>query len=282
MKKVLVIVGPTASGKSDLAVRLAKKFNGEIISADSRQVYRGLNIGTGKITKKEMRGVPHHLLDVTNPKKQFSAAKYKKLAEEIVRYIVSKNKLPIIVGGTGLYLKGLIEGLSNLENGLDQKLRAELLKLHKTLSSTVIYVTHDQIEALTMGNKIAILNHGEIQQIGTPGDIYNNPVNTFVAGFIGNPGMNFFKGLADKKAILGIRPEHLLINQEKDITFTASIDLIEMLGNEFLIYAKTCDQSFAVKTNDRLNLKRNDQIKVAIDLSKVLFFDESTGKRIPL
>ena len=131
MKKVLVIVGPTASGKSDLAVRLAKKFNGEIISADSRQVYRGLNIGTGKITKKEMRGVPHHLLDVTNPKKQFSAAKYKKLAEEIVRYIVSKNKLPIIVGGTGFYIDALTGTTSLPDVPPNKLLRSKLEKLDK-------------------------------------------------------------------------------------------------------------------------------------------------------
>ena len=213
-----------------------------------------------------MLGIKHYL---AKKPKELSGGERQRVA--LGRAIIRKPQLFL-----------MDEPLSNLDAKLRTQMRAELLKLHKTLSSTVIYVTHDQIEALTMGNKIAILNHGEIQQIGTPGDIYNNPVNTFVAGFIGNPGMNFFKGLADKKAILGIRPEHLLINQEKDITFTASIDLIEMLGNEFLIYAKTCDQSFAVKTNDRLNLKRNDQIKVAIDLSKVLFFDESTGKRIPL
>ena len=84
--RVLVILGQTATGKSDLAVKLAKKVNGEIISADSRQVYKGLNIGTGKITKKEMRGIPHHLLDIADPRKQFNAAEYKKLADE--KYIM--------------------------------------------------------------------------------------------------------------------------------------------------------------------------------------------------
>lgn len=213
-----------------------------------------------------MLGIKHYL---AKKPKELSGGERQRVA--LGRAIIRKPQLFL-----------MDEPLSNLDAKLRTQMRAELLKLHKTLSSTVIYVTHDQIEALTMGNKIAILNHGEIQQIGTPGDIYNNPVNTFVAGFIGNPGMNFFKGLTNKKAILGIRPEHLRINQEKDITFTASIDLIEMLGNEFLIYAKTDDQSFAVKTSDRLNLKRNDQIKVTIDLSKALFFDENTGKRIPL
>ncbi len=106
--KIIVILGPTASGKSELAVKLAKKFNGEIISADSRQVYKGMDIGTGKITKKEMKGIPHHLLDVVSPKETFTVAKFKKLAEKAVKEISAKNKLPIICGGTGFYVDSLI------------------------------------------------------------------------------------------------------------------------------------------------------------------------------
>ena len=124
--KILAIVGPTASGKSDLAVRLAKKYNGEIISADSRQVYRGLNIGSGKITKKEMSGVTHHLLDVANPKRQFSVALYKKLAEKAISEIVHRGKLPIICGGTGLYVDALLLGLSFPEVPPNRKLRERL------------------------------------------------------------------------------------------------------------------------------------------------------------
>jgi tRNA dimethylallyltransferase len=122
--KVLVILGPTASGKSALAVRLAKKFKGEIISADSRQVYKGLNIGTGKITKKEMRGVPHHLLDVADPKKQFSVAEYVELAKKKLEQI----KFPIIVGGTGFYIDALT-GRASLPNvPPNKKLREKLNK----------------------------------------------------------------------------------------------------------------------------------------------------------
>src|SRR3989344_1072845 len=100
MKKVIVILGQTATGKSNLAVKIAKKINGEIISADSRQVYKGLDIGAGKITQKEMKGAPHHLLDVANPKHKFTVAEYKKLAEEIMKEIISRGKTPIICGGT--------------------------------------------------------------------------------------------------------------------------------------------------------------------------------------
>ncbi len=104
LPKILVIVGPTASGKSALAVRLAKKYHGEIISADSRQVYKGLDIGTGKITKKEMAGIPHHLLDVANPKRTFTVNHYQKLAQQKIKRIIKRGRLPIIVGGTGFYI----------------------------------------------------------------------------------------------------------------------------------------------------------------------------------
>ena len=130
-QKILVIVGPTASGKSNLAAKLAKKLNGEIISADSRQVYKGLDIGTGKITRKEMRGIPHHLIDVIDPKKQLSVAEYKKLAEAKVRYIVQKDKLPIVVGGTGFYIDALT-GRANFPDVAPNKLlRSKLSKLSK-------------------------------------------------------------------------------------------------------------------------------------------------------
>lgn len=108
--KVIAIVGPTASGKSILAVKLAQKFGGEIISADSRQVYKGMDIGTGKVTKKEMAGIVHHLLDVISPKKTFTASHYQKLGNIAIKKILKKKKLPIIVGGTGLYVDTLING----------------------------------------------------------------------------------------------------------------------------------------------------------------------------
>lgn len=134
--KIVVILGPTASGKSELAVKLAKKFDGEIISADSRQVYKGLNIGSGKITKKEMRGIPHYLLDVASPKKTFTVVQYQKLAEKALRKIIKKDKLPIICGGTGLYIDALIYDyhlpevppLPKLRKKLERKTTDELFR----------------------------------------------------------------------------------------------------------------------------------------------------------
>ena len=108
--RIIVILGPTASGKSDLSVKLAKRFGGEIISADSRQVYKGLNIGAGKITKKEMRGVPHHLLDVASPKRIFTAAEYQKLGRRALLGTWRRGKLPMLCGGTGFYIDSLLYG----------------------------------------------------------------------------------------------------------------------------------------------------------------------------
>ncbi len=140
-KKLIVILGPTASGKSTLAVKLAKFINGEIVSADSRQVYKGLNIGTGKITKKEMMDVPHHLLDVASPKRKFTVAQYKNLAFKAINKIYRKNKIPILVGGTGFYIQAIVDNLTippippdwSLRKKLAQKSTPELYKILKKL-----------------------------------------------------------------------------------------------------------------------------------------------------
>ncbi|OGG69351.1 tRNA (adenosine(37)-N6)-dimethylallyltransferase MiaA [Candidatus Kaiserbacteria bacterium RIFCSPHIGHO2_02_FULL_55_25] len=127
-QRLLIIVGPTASGKSALAVRLARKFNGEIISADSRQVYKGLDIGTGKITKREMKGVPHHLLDVAPPKDPFSASDFKRQASGAIARIVDAGKLPIVVGGTGFYIDSLVGRIVLPDVVPNKILRARLSK----------------------------------------------------------------------------------------------------------------------------------------------------------
>ncbi len=125
MQKIIAIVGPTASGKSGLGIYLAQKLNGEVISADSRQVYTGLDIGTGKVTKKEMQGVAHHLLDVASPKRQFSVDDFVKKAERAIATI----PLPIVVGGTGLYIDTLLGRMSYPNVPPNPQLRAKLEKL---------------------------------------------------------------------------------------------------------------------------------------------------------
>ena len=110
MPKIIAIIGPTASGKTSLSIKIAKRFNGEVISADSRQVYRGMDLGAGKITKREMDGIPHHLLDVASPKRTFTAAHYQRLGNKAIKAVLAKRKLPIIVGGTGFYIDSLLYG----------------------------------------------------------------------------------------------------------------------------------------------------------------------------
>ncbi|MEK7542511.1 MAG: tRNA (adenosine(37)-N6)-dimethylallyltransferase MiaA [Patescibacteria group bacterium] len=126
---LIVIVGPTASGKSDLAVKLARKFHGEIISADSRQVYKGLDIGSGKITRKEMMSIPHHLLDVTSPRHRFTVAQYQRLALKAIHQIHRKGKLPILVGGSPFYIYSVVYGIAIPEVKPDFELRKRLEKL---------------------------------------------------------------------------------------------------------------------------------------------------------
>jgi len=109
--KIVVVVGPTSSGKSDLAVFLAQKFDGEVISADSRQVYKGLDIGTGKVTTEEMGGIKHHMLSVAPPETIFTASEYCDMAKTCVEDILARGKLPIICGGTGFYIRAFVDGL---------------------------------------------------------------------------------------------------------------------------------------------------------------------------
>lgn len=124
--KIIAIVGPTASGKSELSVRLAKKFNGEVVSVDSRQVYRGLDIGSGKITRKEMRGVSHHLLDIANPRQTFTTSQFAKKGVRAIAGILKRGKVPILAGGTGFYLSVLLGEISLPNVPPNKKLRVQL------------------------------------------------------------------------------------------------------------------------------------------------------------
>ncbi len=124
--KIVVVVGPTASGKTGLAIELAKKFDGEVVSADSRQVYRGMDIGTAKVTEEEMDGIPHHLLDVADPTDVYTAADFKRDAEAAVAGILARGKLPIVAGGTFFYIDTLLGRVRLPEVMPDEALRAEL------------------------------------------------------------------------------------------------------------------------------------------------------------
>lgn len=123
---VAAVVGPTASGKSRLAVELALRFDGEIVSADSMQIYKGMAIGTAKPTEEEMRGVPHHLIDFADPEEPFSVADYVELSAQCVRDIYGRGKLPILAGGTGLYVRSFLQNIQFSEEERDETFRAQL------------------------------------------------------------------------------------------------------------------------------------------------------------
>lgn len=130
-KKVICIVGPTASGKTALSIALAKHYGGEIVSCDSMQIYRGMDIGTAKPTEEEMQGIPHHMLSVADADENFSAARYVEEAGCIVDDILSRGKLPIIVGGTGLYVDSLINGIEFASYDADETYRKELFEIYE-------------------------------------------------------------------------------------------------------------------------------------------------------
>ncbi|MFA6256872.1 MAG: tRNA (adenosine(37)-N6)-dimethylallyltransferase MiaA [Candidatus Paceibacterota bacterium] len=163
MKKVYVILGQTATGKSALAVSLAKEINGEIVSADSRQIYEGLDIGSGKITKKEMRGVPHHLLDIVSPKRRFSVAEYQKLALVAIKDIIERGKTPIVCGGTGFYVDAITLGTIFPEVPPNKALRKLLEgKSLETLFNLLNKIDPKRAKSIDVKNKVRIIRAIEV------------------------------------------------------------------------------------------------------------------------
>ena len=190
------------------------------------------------------------------------------------------------------------EPLSNLDAALRSEMRVEISKLHKKLSTNMIYVTHDQVEAMTLADKIVILNQGVIEQYGSPDEIYNNPNNIFVAEFIGSPRMNILK--IDKGKIkngntinifnsdiqfngykfndniyLGIRPEHIKTDNSQDIKAKIKIDLIENLGFDKIIYSSVDGEEFRIKTSSNID-KNHSQISFSKE--NVYFFDSNKNR----
>jgi multiple sugar transport system ATP-binding protein len=203
------------------------------------------------------------------------------------------------------------EPLSNLDAKLRVQMRAEITKLHKRLQTTIIYVTHDQIEAMTMADRIVIMKDGIIQQVGSPKEVYDLPDNIFVGGFIGSPAMNFITGnltegkftvgdqelsipegkmkaiknYVDKEVILGIRPEDihdepLFIESSPGSIVYADIDLAELMGAETYLYSKIAGNDFVARIDSRTDIKSGQKLKLAFDMNKIHFFDPQTEERI--
>ena len=147
--KIYALVGPTASGKSALALELAESFDGEIVSCDSMQVYKRMNIGTAKPTKEELQRVPHHMIDVSEPTESFSCADYVTMADAVIRDIHSRGKKPILCGGTGLYLDSLLRGADFKEGITDEDLRAELMEFARVNGAQALHDELARIDAVS-------------------------------------------------------------------------------------------------------------------------------------
>jgi multiple sugar transport system ATP-binding protein len=161
--------------------------------------------------------------------------------------------------------------------------RAEILKLQKRLDTTTIYVTHDQVEAMTMGDRIAVMSKGVLQQIGSPEDLYTKPANTFVARFIGSPSMNVLPaaaiGLRDDGKLAGFRPEHVEVGngQPDRATYEAIVEVVEYLGDEQLAHLRLGDTPLVAKLPVEQRLEAGTTSTFSVPLARVLMFDEATG-----
>ena len=191
------------------------------------------------------------------------------------------------------------EPLSNLDAALRAEMRVEISKLHNQIKTNMIYVTHDQVEAMTLADRIVILNHGNIEQVGTPDEIYSDPANIFVAQFIGTPKMNILKISSDhiisnneinflgnkvkldklnfskKDYYLGIRPEHFNVSENNEYNFNPKVDLIENLGNEKIAYIKIDQYEISAKISGKNNIDN----KLGFNSKDIFVFDEN-GKRL--
>src|SRR6059058_1228427 len=179
------------------------------------------------------------------------------------------------------------EPLSNLDAKLRVQTRAEILKLQNELRTTTIYVTHDQVEAMTMGDKIAVMNQGVLQQVGTPEDVYTNPDNVFVAGFIGSPAMNLvpaplLDGVGGQDRIAGFRPEHVeLANGRGDgFAFDARAEVVEYLGDEQLVHLTRKDTAIQAKLPVEEHIGSGQELRLMIPRDKLLLFDAETEERV--
>ena len=172
--KAIVICGPTASGKTSLSIELAKKINGEIVSCDSMQIYKDMTIGTAKPTIDEMQGIKHYLIDFISPEERYSVADYKRDATKAMKEIISKGKVPIVVGGTGLYLEALIYNIEYNEIETDLKYREELEKIEEAEGLEKLYKMANEIDKKAMGK----ISHKDKKRIFRVLEIYHSTGKT--------------------------------------------------------------------------------------------------------
>ncbi len=200
------------------------------------------------------------------------------------------------------------EPLSNLDAKLRVQMRTEIARIHERVNATTVYVTHDQTEAMTMASRIVVMKDGKIQQIGTPKEVYDHPVNMFVGGFIGSPAMNFFKGTKrgerfcfdaselyyplskaqqlklesyeNKEIIMGIRPEDLVLSEGNEYSLKVTCDVAELLGHESILYADIANQPVVFRISSKQQVDAHDEVSLFFLECNMHFFDPATTKVI--
>ena len=333
-KEFVVLVGPSGCGKSTLLRMIAgleEITSGEIYidgklvnniapkDRDIAMVFQNYalyphmsvfeNIAFGlklrKYDKNEIKqrveeaAVILNLQDYLNRKpRQLSGGQRQRVA--VGRAIVRKPKVFLFD-----------EPLSNLDAKLRVQMRTEISRLHINLDATMIYVTHDQTEAMTMGERIVVLKDGQVQQIGEPMSLYNKPINQFVAGFIGSPAMNFVDGKIEKdknlefissegklnfklskyyndkltdlninEIMLGIRPEDIRILKDDDGLYSTNVDVVEPIGNETYIYFNVESNQFIARVASNLSIKQSEIITIGFNLDKIHLFERQSGRTL--
>ena len=318
----LVLVGPSGCGKSTLLRMIAgleKIDEGEIFINDQKinelhpskrqtamvfqsyalyphmNVYENMSFGL-KIEKRPKEEINTKVMQAAK------ILKIEELLERKPKQLSGGQRQRVAIGraitrNPKIFL--FDEPLSNLDAALRAEMRVEISKLHQQIKTNMIYVTHDQVEAMTLADRIVILNQGNIEQVGTPEEIYSDPANIFVAQFIGTPKMNILEidekdiksekiikvlgneltiknvKLEKRKHFIGIRPEHLKINNETKFKFSPEIDIIENLGNEKIVYMKKDNHQLSAKISSGTEIGNS----FGFDLQNIFIFNEN-GKRI--
>ena len=249
-KKVICLVGPTASGKSARAVMMARKIGGEVISADSRQVYKGLDIGAGKITRKEMQGVPHHLLDVESPKKIFTAHDFVERGRAVIDDILRRGKMPIVCGGTGFYIDALVGRVALPNVPPNPKLRAKLEKKSAAQLFTILQkLDRRRAKDIDKNNSVRLVRAIEIaKKLGKVPPLKNTQGNPmYLVQWIGiNPGDTILRSKIHARLLA--RMKNGMVKEAHKLHFRSlSYKRMHELGLEYRYLALFLQQKISKK-----------------------------------
>jgi multiple sugar transport system ATP-binding protein len=336
-KEFLVLVGPSGCGKSTILRMIAgleEMSDGNIYIGDRRvndiapkdrdvamvfqnyALYPHMSVFENMAFGLKLRHAPRHEIK-DRVERAAEILDIRQLLSRKPRELSGGQRQRVALGRTIVREPQVFlmdEPLSNLDAKLRVQTRVELNKLHRRLQTTVIYVTHDQVEAMTMGSRIAILRDGVLQQLDSPAQVYANPANIFVAGFIGSPAMNFFSARLEQQdgevrvtangldlplpaeivaraggqtvtdVILGVRPEDIhdgrRVAPEGKPSAAAKVDVVEDMGNENFVYLTSGESSFMARMDSSVRVRPGDNLPIVIDTHKIHLFDPATEKAI--